>query len=145
MKKNHDNKGETASLTPQQRQFLHNYAISLDARQSAKKAGYKAPGGITQAEKMLLRPFYLEQLDAIIEEKAAKYDICKAYAVKKYLEIINLAISPKNPEKPTTDAALALRAVDSMARTLGIFSPENSTQEGCSALKDILGLDVSKV
>ncbi len=134
---------ENTPLSAQQRQFLLNYADTLDARQSAQKAGYKAPGGITQAEKMLERERCRIQLNAIIEEKAAKYDICKAYVVKKYLEIIKHALSPKNAENPPQDVALALRTVDCMARTLGIFSA--NAQEDCTTLKNIIGLDVNKL
>ncbi len=144
IKKYEDNMEKTP-LTPQQRQFLINYAQSLDTRQSAQKAGYKAPGGITQAEKLLKNPHHRAQLDAITEEKALKYDICKAYVVKKYLEIMRGALSPKNSESAPQDAALALRALDSMARTLGIFAPENARTDECGMLKNIIGLDTQRI
>ena len=128
-------------VTSQQRRFLSEYADSLDARSSALKAGYSAKSAITQARELLGREKYLKALDEIITQKAMALEICPAFVVKKYLELIFWASADSETPK---DPVLLLRALDGLCKHL---NRATSNDEGAeeSMLTKIIGLNQEKI
>lgn len=128
------------TLTGQQKRFLCEYAKTLDIEKSAHKAGYKSTNSRAQAEGMLSKELYRRELEKIIAQKASYLDVCKAYIIKKYLELLEYA--SENQEDGPKDAALALRALDGLCKHL----PEGAENPADSPLGfHIEGLDINKI
>lgn len=113
------------SLTPQQRRFICEYANSLNADKAAQKAGYKSETAKAKIKELLQDPLITAEIHAEIEKTASTLNVSVAFIVKKLLQIITFssekeAVLDKTGE-PTgaqrlRDAAVALRALDSLAR-----------------------------
>ncbi len=78
-------------LTKQQKNFLENYAHTLNAVKSALDGGYSENVACVQAGSLLGKPKYQKALNAIIERNVDKFDIPKAFILKKYLQVIDYA------------------------------------------------------
>lgn len=138
-------------LTKQQKDFLRNYAHSLNATKSALDAGYTESVAHVQAKNLLGRSKYQIALNSIIEREVDKLEIPKAYILKKYLQIIDYASGEsgaglgfmaheddsaqnarvRNFEEPK-DAGLLLKALEGLQRFLerGKDEPKNEDLGG---------------
>ena len=138
-------------LTKQQKDFLRNYAHSLNAAKSALDAGYSESIAGVQAKNLLSRAKYQTALNSIIEREVDKLEIPKAYILKKYLQIIDYASGEcgaglefrgcdderarngpvRNFEEPR-DAGLLLKALEGLQRFLerGKDEPKNENLGG---------------
>lgn len=79
------------NLTKQQKDFLRNYAHTLNATKSALDGGYSDNVAHVQAKNLLSRKKYQKALNAIIEREVDKLEIPKAFILKKYLQVIDYA------------------------------------------------------
>lgn len=141
-----------------QKKFLDEYTKTLDIKGSALAAGYKKQTAVVNALNFLNGKTGKLQLDALIEDKAAHYDVRKGFIVSKYLKILSWALSEDDYNKPN-DPALALRALEGLARQLsGGFLAQDSgintsksaicapiTDENTSIVTAIKGLDPNKI
>lgn len=128
-------------ITTQQRRFLTEYAESLDARNAALKAGYTAKSALLQARELLGREKYLRALEEIIAQKVTALEVCPAFIVKKYLQLVSWASGDGTvPE----DAPILLRALDGLCKHLsrGDFDAGGAEE---SMLTRIIGLNQEKI
>lgn len=79
------------NLTKQQKNFLRNYAHTLNAVKSALDGGYSENVAHVQARSLLSRKKYQQALNSIIEREVDKLEIPKAFILKKYLQVIDWA------------------------------------------------------
>ena len=144
------------NLTPQQRRFINEYAASLNTEKAAEKAGYKPENVKARIKELLSDPIVIAEIHAEIEKTAISLNVCNAFIVKKLLQIITFssekeAILDKSGE-PTgfyrlRDAAVALRALDSLTRIFERQKAETSPLADSSGVKImcIENLDESKI
>ena len=140
MKKTGKIQGERL-VTTQQRRFLTEYAECLDARSAALKAGYTAKSALLQARELLGREKYLRTLDEIIAQKAAALEVCPAFVVKKYLQLIFWATGEGSVPQ---DPPILLRALDGLCKHLSRGDFEGASAEE-SMLTRIIGLNQEKI
>lgn len=127
-------------ITQQQRRFLNEYSETLNLEKSAQQAGYKSTNAKAQAAALLQKEHYCKELEKIAQQKASYLNICKAYVVKKYLELVEYATFQDNglPKDPT----LGLRALDGLCKVL---PKEGSATDADTITTKIEGLNHDKI
>ncbi len=151
------------NLTKQQKNFLENYAHTLNATKSALDGGYSENVAAVQAKMLLARAKYQQALNSIIEQDVDKLEIPKAFILKKYLQIIDFASgeskarsefsecgtqgankAPVRDFREPEDAALLLKALDGLQRFLDRAKNEGESEKS-SAFWQIDNIDCSKI
>lgn len=151
------------NLTKQQRNFLENYAHTLNATKSALDGGYSENVAAVQAKMLLSRMKYQKALNAIIEQEVDKLEIPKAFILKKYLQVIDYASgkskarsefsgsenesghkAPVRDFLEPEDASLLLKALEGLQRFLERAKDEQKN-EGSSAFWQIENVDYNKI
>ncbi len=151
------------NLTKQQRNFLENYAHTLNATKSALDGGYSENVAGVQAKMLLSRMKYQKALNAIIEQEVDKLEIPKAFILKKYLQVIDYASGKSKAKSEFSgcenenghkapvrdflepeDASLLLKALEGLQRFLERAKDEPKN-EGSSAFWQIENVDYNKI
>jgi phage terminase small subunit len=101
-------------LTPQQEQFVTEYLIDLNGRQSAIRAGYKEKGSEKQASQLLRRPHIRKALNEKMGKRESKTGITAEFVINKIAKTIQAAeIDSKHND--------VLRGCELLGRHLGMF------------------------
>ena len=133
-----------------QRKFLEEYANTLDLKASALAAGYKKQTALANVRNLFKNPANEKELKAICERKAGHLEICKGYIIAGYLKILDWALDLDDNGKPN-DAAIAIRALDSVVKQLGTTGLEENKvdiqniTENPAIVTSIKGLDPNKI
>lgn len=136
-----------------QKKFLDEYSKTLDIKGAALAAGYSKQTGVANALSFLGGKRAKLELQALIEEKAAQFDVRKAFIVSCYLKILNWALDADDYNKPN-DPPLALRALEGLTKQLGSgflalenkgSCNENPEGENHLIINTIKGLDPNKI
>lgn len=105
-------------LSPKQTVFINEYAKSLNATQSAIRAGYSENSARVQGHRLLNNPLVKEKVDEVMriraEESAVDTDLI-------LLELKEMALSSKVLPKDR------LKALDLLGRYKGMWSGDNTS------------------
>ena len=80
-----------SELSKQQKNFLEEYATSLNIKNSATLAGYNEKIALKQGRYFLKKEKYLNALNDVIEGKVDHLEIPKAFIIKKFVQLIDWA------------------------------------------------------
>lgn len=125
-------------LTELQKKFVNEFVRSLNPLESCKKAGYAEKNiNYTMADLM-----HSERVRAVIEHKIEESVLqlmpCRAFFVKKLLDIITAATATEEVldrsgnatgKTKLADASVALRALEALAKYFPAESTDNAVQD----------------
>lgn len=142
------------NLTQQQKKFVSEYIKTLDGELSAKVAGYKSKDLKTISENLLSNNFVIKEINFQLKKHVSSLRVHKGYVIQKLLEIAEFSLEEEDildkdggytGKKKFRDAAVGLRALESLCKHLG-FSPKD-TEENIQETKiiTIKNLDEDKI
>jgi len=124
------------NLTKQQKKFVSEYIISLDAELSAKRAGYKSKDLKAVAEELLSDNFVIKEINSQLKNQLSSLRIYKGYVIQKFLEIAEFSLEEEEildkdggytGRRKLRDATIGLKALESLCKYLG-FSTKNGEE-----------------
>lgn len=122
-------KGEGAKKIPirdRKRIFIEEYIRTLNATQSALKAGYSPAGARVQGSKMLTNPAIKAEIE---KGMAQRIDSCKVDTEFILQQLKDIALNTRCPYKDR------VKALDLLGTYLNMWSGENKTQPTTFTIK----------
>lgn len=117
----------TTSLTPKQQRFVDAYALSGNASEAARQAGYGEAGARVTACRLLTKANVSAALAARQAEYAAELQVTKDDVIAGVLSAIDMARRQENP-------AAMIQGCNALAKLLGFYSPEvGQLEEGANS------------
>lgn len=110
---------EKVSKRDRKRIFIEEYIRTLNATQSALKAGYSEKGARTQGSKMLANPAIRAEIDKALSQRM---DSCKVDTEFILQQLKDIALNTRCPYKDR------VKALDLLGTYLNMWSGENKTQ-----------------
>ena len=142
------------NLTQQQTKFVTEYIKSLDAELSAQNAGYKSADLKPVSEKLLSNNFVIKEIKLQLKSHISSLRVHKGYVINKLLEIAEFALEEEEildkdggytGRKKLRDAAVGLRALESLCKHLGFDSADENDHGSKPKIITISNLDENKI
>lgn len=112
----------TSTLTLKQQRFVDAYALSGNASEAARQAGYSEGSAKVTASRLLTKTNVSAALAARQAEYVAELEITKGDVIAGVLSAIEMARRQENP-------AAMIQGCSALARLLGYFTPEPARVE----------------
>ena len=142
------------NLVQQQKDFVSEYINTLDAQLSAKNAGYKSKDLKKVADTLLSDTFVINEIKSQLKNHLASLRVHKGYVVKKLLDIAEFSLEEEDildkdggftGKKKLRDAAVGLRALESLCKHLGFSAKDGENETSETKIITIKNLDEDKI
>lgn len=142
------------NLTKQQKNFVSEYIKSLDAELSAKNAGYKSKDLKSIAEELLSNNSVIKEIKFQLKNHISSLRVHKGYVIHKLLEIAEFSLEEEEildkeggytGKRKLRDAAVGLRALESLCKHLGFSSKSEEDNAAETKIITINNLDEDKI
>lgn len=117
--------------TEQQRQFVREYLVSLCAGDAAGKSGYSKKSRYQQGYQNLQNPDIKAAVACGLKERSESAHISRNWVIEQYKQLYRRAAAKKQ-------FTAARQALDSLAKTLGMFSDELNVNLNTSSPAKVL-------
>lgn len=141
-------------LTQQQKRFVNEYIVTLDAELSAKKAGYKCKDLKAFSSELLQKDYIIHAIKSQLKLQIDSLSVQKGYVIQKLLQIAEFSLEREEildkdgnstGKVKLRDSSAGLKALESLCKYLG-FSSERSDDEYREAkIITISNLDDDKI
>lgn len=142
------------NLTKQQMAFVSEYIKTLDAELSAKNAGYKSKNLKKDADNLLSDKFVINEIKSQLKCHISSLRVHKGYVVKKLLDIAEFSLEEEDildkdggftGKKKLRDAAVGLRALESLCKHLGFTAKPEDGESLETKIITINNLDEDRI
>lgn len=142
------------NLTKQQKIFVSEYIKSLDGELSAKNAGYKAKDFKKLSEMLLSNNLVIKEIKTQLRAHISSLRVHKGYVIHKLLEIAEFSLEEEEildkeggytGKKKLRDAAVGLRALESLCKHLGFTLKDDKESMPETKIITINNLDEDKI
>lgn len=141
-----------SSLTTKQRRFCEEYAKDFNATQAAIRAGYSEKTAGVQGYRLLKNAQIQQEAQRLIKKDAEAIALDRQYFLKKLREVIEIStkLVPKcgfggleqHPDGTDAwkmvDAASAIRALDQLAKHLGLYKTDDDATKSMQQTSGVL-------
>ncbi|MCM1339095.1 MAG: terminase small subunit [Muribaculaceae bacterium] len=141
-------------LTQQQKRFVSEYIVSLDAELSAKKAGYKCKDLKSFSAELLQKDYIIHAIQAQLKLQIESLSVQKGYVIQKLLQIAEFSLAQEDildkEGNPTgkvklRDSSAGLKALESLCKYLGFSSDKTEEEYKEAKIITISNLDDDKI
>lgn len=106
------------ALTPKQERFCQEYMTDLNATQAAIRSGYSADSAASIGHENLTKPEIQARIRDLHRETEHVAKVTEAYVTDRLKIVVERYLTYK--------PAMALKALDLLGRTLGMFTPHEA-------------------
>lgn len=141
-------------LTQQQRRFVNEYIMALDAELAVKKAGYKCKDLKTFATELLQKDYIIHAIKSQLKSQIESLSVQKGYVIQKLLQIAEFSLEEEdildkegNPtgKKKLRDSSAGLKALESLCKYLGFSASQGEDEYKEAKIITISNLDDEKI
>lgn len=142
------------NLTKQQKIFVQEYIKTLDAKQSAAKAGYQKQRAKLIGEQLLRMKSISDAIEEALKRQISSLLVSKAYIIKRLLTIIEFSVEEedildkegnKTGKTKLKDTQSSLRALDFLAKQVGLAGTTGQETESEPRITIIDNLNEKKI
>ena len=117
-------------LSGKRLRFCEIYLETMNAADSAVKAGYSPRSANVTASRLLKNDMVKQYLEHALKERAERTGVSTDYVVKNLVEIVERCLHEKDPNgRNKFDAQAANRALELLGKHLGMFSEKSIVQD----------------
>ena len=141
-------------LTQQQKRFVNEYIMMLDAELAAKKAGYKSKDLSAFATELLQKDYIIHAIKAQLKLQIDSLSVQKGYVIQKLLQIAEFSLETEDildKEGNATgkvklrDSTAGLKALESLCKYLGFSAVKGEDEYKEAKIITISNLDDDKI
>ena len=141
-------------LTQQQKRFVNEYIMSLDAELAAKKAGYKCKDLKGFASELLQKDYIIHAIKSQLKLQIDSLSVQKGYVIQKLLQIAEFSLEEEDildkegnstGKKKLRDSSAGLKALESLCKYLGFSASQNEDEYKEAKIITISNLDDEKI
>jgi phage terminase small subunit len=121
-------------LTPKQAAFVREYLIDLNAAAAARRAGYSEKTAKEIGFEHLTKPHIQAAINAEQDARAKRTKITQDYVLAEIKEVFEDA--KQRAAEGMADRTNALKALDMLARHVGLFEKDNSQKKTVISVPD---------
>lgn len=133
-------------MTPKQQQFCQEYVVDLNATQAAVRAGYSERTARQIASENLSKPDIQEEIRMVMEQRRQRTEISADWVIHHLRELVerSMQIEPARDEENRVigtyrfNGNVAVRALDLLARHLGMFKPDSGNSEELESMEEVI-------
>lgn len=140
-------------MTEKQQRFVQEYITTLNATQSAIKAGYSKRTAYSIGQRLLKNVEIKQALDMAMNERKERTELTADYVLQNLQEIVERtmqrqpvivkgeqAVDEQGNNVWTFDAKNAIKALELIGRHLGMFTDKHEIKAdiGCTSLADLM-------